>query len=75
MLLTKTLDNVPMFHLFHFGHKQTPSFGTGFLFNGLLCVFFGLAILAAPELLAYFVATILLIIGTSMLTTWWKIRK
>jgi len=38
-------------------------------------VFFGLAILAAPELLAYFVATILLIIGTSILTTWWKVRN
>lgn len=65
-----------MFHLFQFGQKP-PSyqFGNGFLFNGLLCVFFGLAILAAPELLAYFVATVLLIIGASLLTTWWKIKN
>lgn len=64
-----------MFHLFHSGQPRQPMFGNAFLFNGLLCVFFGLAILAAPELLAYFVATILLIIGTSLLTTWWKIRN
>ncbi|MDP7069654.1 MAG: hypothetical protein QF815_03930 [Candidatus Peribacteraceae bacterium] len=65
-----------MFHLFNFGHSPRPSmFGNGFLFNGLLCVFFGLAILAAPELLAFFVATILLVIGASLLTTWWKIRN
>ncbi len=65
-----------MLHLFHFGNgPRVPQFGNGLLFNGLLCVFFGLAILAAPDLLAYFVATILLIIGTSILTTWWKIRN
>ncbi|MCA9370662.1 MAG: hypothetical protein KC680_01730 [Candidatus Peregrinibacteria bacterium] len=65
-----------MFHLFHFGHQpKAPQFGHGFLFNGLLCVFFGLAILAAPELLAYFVATVLLLIGASLLTTWWRIRN
>lgn len=64
-----------MLHMFHIGQNKQPNFGSGFLFNGLLCVFFGLAILAAPELLAYFVATILLIIGASMLTTWWKIRR
>ena len=49
--------------------------GNGLLFNGLLCVFFGIAILAAPELLAYFVATILLVIGASLLSTWWKVRQ
>jgi len=64
-----------MFHLFHSHQNRKMAFGGGFLFNGLLCVIFGLAILAAPELLAYFVATILLIIGVSMLTTWWKIRN
>ncbi len=65
-----------MFHLFQFGGRnRPPQFGNGLLFNGLLCVFFALAILAAPELLAYFVAVILLVIGTSMLSAWWKIRK
>lgn len=65
-----------MLHLFQFGgHNRPPTFGNGLLFNGLLSVFFALAILAAPELLAYFVAVILLVLGTSMLTAWWKIRK
>lgn len=65
-----------MFHLFHVGHKPgpMPAFGNGLLFNGLLCVFFGIAILAAPELLAYFVAVILLVIGTSLLSAWWRVR-
>lgn len=61
-----------MLTLFHSNH---PQFGGTLLFVGLLCVFFGLAILAAPDLLAYFVATILLIIGASLLSAWWKIRK
>lgn len=54
----------------------TKGIGTGLrnglLFNGLLCVFFGLAILAAPELLAYLVALLLIIVGVSLLTAWWK---
>jgi len=64
-----------MLHLFQFGGNRPQQFGSALLFNGLLCVFFGIAILAAPALLAYFVATILLIIGTSLLTTWWKLRQ
>jgi len=44
----------------------------GLLFNGLLCVIFGLGILAAPELLAYIVAVFLIIAGVSLLTAWWK---
>ena len=64
-----------MLHLFHFGNGRPPRFGGSLLFNGLLCVFFGLAILAAPELLAYFVATLLIIMGTSMLIAGWKLRK
>lgn len=66
-----------MFHMFHFGSRpQRPlPIGNGLLFNGLLCCFFALAILSAPELLAYFVAVILLVMGTSMLTAWWKLRR
>lgn len=63
-----------MFHLFHSGPRP-PQFSQGFLIHGFLFTFFGLAILAAPELLAYFVATILLIVGISMLSTWWKMRR
>ncbi len=64
-----------MLHLFHVGNNRAPQFGGSLLFNGLLCFVFGIAILAAPNLLAYFVATILLIMGTSLLTAWWKIRN
>lgn len=65
---------VTMLHLFHSRGTAFPM-GGGFLFNGLLCVFFGLAILAAPELLAYFVATMLLFFGATLLTAWWKVRN
>ncbi|MDD5026108.1 MAG: DUF3096 domain-containing protein [Candidatus Peribacteraceae bacterium] len=44
----------------------------GLLFNGLLCVVFGLGILAAPELLAYLVAVFLIVVGVGLLTAWWK---
>lgn len=50
-------------------------FGGGLFFNGLLCVLFGIAILNAPELLAYFVAILLLILGTWLLTMWWQMRQ
>ena len=62
-----------MLHLFQ--HNSPRQFGGGLLFNGLLCVFFGLAILAAPDLLAFFVAAILIIIGVSILSAWWKVRN
>jgi uncharacterized membrane protein HdeD (DUF308 family) len=62
--------------MFLFRHpSQIPRpFGRGFLFNGLLCILFGLAILIAPELLAYLVALFLLLVGTSLLTAWWKMK-
>ena len=43
----------------------------------LLSVLFlaaGIGIIAAPELLAYFVASILLLIGVSLFGTWWRLR-
>ncbi len=49
--------------------------GAGLLFNGLLCILFALAIFSAPELLAYFIATLLLIMGISLLATWWKFKQ
>jgi len=65
-----------MFHyLFHHHGDRLPPLGGGLLFNGLLCVLFGLAILAAPELLAYFVATLLIVVGASLLTSWWKLQQ
>ena len=59
-----------------FGHKppMMGGVGPGLLFNGILCILFGIAILMAPELLAYIVATFLIIIGVSLLVMWWKVR-
>ncbi|NLG07566.1 DUF3096 domain-containing protein [Candidatus Peribacteria bacterium] len=48
---------------------------TGLLFNGILCVLFGFAILVAPELLAYIVATFLIIVGISLIAAWWKVHN
>jgi len=67
-----------MFHLFkHFGHKPPPyiQFGGGLLLNGLLFILFGFAILAAPELLAFLVAIVLIFFGASLLVAWWKIKE
>ncbi len=63
--------------MFRFGHHHTqpPPFGGSLLFNGILFICFGLAVLAAPELLAYFIATLLIIFGASLLTAWWKIQQ
>jgi uncharacterized membrane protein HdeD (DUF308 family) len=57
-------------------YKQGPSrFGSSFLLLGLLSLFFGLAILSAPELLAYLVAGFFIVAGIWMLGIWWKLRK
>jgi uncharacterized membrane protein HdeD (DUF308 family) len=50
-------------------------FGSSFLLNGLLCILFGLAILSSPELLAYLVALFFIVIGASLLATWWRLRR
>lgn len=50
-------------------------FGSGFLLFGLLSVGFGLAILAAPDLLAYLVASFFIAVGVSLLMTWYRIRS
>ena len=50
-------------------------FGSSLLINGVLCMLFGLAILAAPELLAYIVASFMIIVGASLIISWWKIRR
>ena len=56
------------------GPLRSPLFGPSLIVNGLLCILFGLAILAAPELLAYIVAAFLLFVGTSLLIAGWKMR-
>lgn len=56
--------------------KSGPSpFGKTFLTGGLLCTLFGIAILIQPDLIAYLVATFFLVIGLSLLGTWWKMRQ
>ena len=70
------LPTMCFMRLFH--RQQTvppPVVGQGLLLNGLICVAFGLAVLAAPELLAYLVAIVLIVLGVSLLSTWWKLRK
>lgn len=54
--------------------QQARSAGSGLLFNGLICILFSIAIFLNPDLLAFLVATFLMIIGISLLTTWWKMR-
>jgi len=66
-----------MIHLNPFSHKPPPTSGLGnnLLYGGILCTLFSLAIFAAPELLAFLVASFFLIVGISLLTMWWKMRK
>lgn len=69
-----------MFFGFHHSLNSRPPYrssaaGTGMLLNGIICVLFGLAILAAPELLAYLVASFLIVIGSSILLMWWKLHR
>jgi len=58
-------------------HGGSPSAGvrSGLLLNGILCLLFGIAILAAPDLLAYIVATFLIVVGLSLLAAWWKLNN
>lgn len=48
--------------------------GSGLLTAGLLSLLFGLAIIMAPELLAYIVASFFIVTGVSLLMTWWTLR-
>ncbi len=50
-------------------------FGSSLLTMGVLSLGFGLAIIAAPELLAYIVASFFIVTGVSLLMTWWQLRK
>jgi uncharacterized membrane protein HdeD (DUF308 family) len=60
-------------------HRQNgspyPGFGSGLLFNGIMCILFGFVVLIAPELLAYLIAIVLIFIGGSLLSVWWRIRS
>jgi hypothetical protein len=55
--------------------KGPAPFSGSLLTLGLLSILFGLAIVSAPELLAYIVAGFFLFAGVWMLGLWWKIRR
>ena len=42
---------------------------------GILSLAFGLAILIAPDLLAYLVATFFVVAGVSLIGTWLRMRR
>lgn len=54
---------------------KSRTFGSGILTGGLLSLLFGLAIIAAPELLAYIVASFFIVTGVSLLMTWWAMKR
>jgi vacuolar-type H+-ATPase subunit I/STV1 len=54
---------------------RSPGFGLSLIIHGLLFVLFGVAILGAPELLAYIVATFLTFVGIGLLVTGWRLWK
>ncbi len=56
-----------------YGNKSP--FGSMFLSAGVLSLAFGLAILIAPDLLAYLVATFFIVMGVSLLSTWFSGRN
>jgi uncharacterized membrane protein YqjE len=49
--------------------------GSSMIVQGSLCVLFALAIIAAPELLAYIVAAFFLLFGLGLIATGWKLRR
>lgn len=49
--------------------------GSSLMTSGALCILFGIAIIAAPELLAYIVAMFLILLGISLFVAGWGMRK
>lgn len=69
---------MPMFFLHRrspYGGSSIPGIGSSLLGSGLLCLLFGVAIIAAPELLAYFVASFLILIGLTLVSVWWRMSR
>ncbi|MBI5793804.1 DUF3096 domain-containing protein [Candidatus Uhrbacteria bacterium] len=67
-----------MFSFLKFRRSPSPydsrPFGPSLLITSLLCLLFGSAILVAPELLAYIVATFLILVGVVLFMFWWRVR-
>lgn len=49
--------------------------GVSLIVHGLFCALFGVAIIIAPELLAYLVAAFFFIVGVSLVSTGMRMRK
>ena len=66
-----------MFFLRHSGSAPFSgnSFGASLITYGLLFLLFGVSILLAPDLLAYIVASFLILIGASLLIAGLKMRR
>ena len=68
-----------MFSFLKFRHAPSVydnrPFGSSLLVTSLLCLLFGSAILVAPELLAYIVATFLILVGVVLFMFWWRVRS
>lgn len=55
--------------------KGFPMLRSSLLLVSVLCILFGIAIIEAPELLAYIVAAFFIITGVSLFATWWKMYR
>lgn len=63
--------------MFLFSEQKSPvrtRARSGLLSISILCLLFGMAIYAAPELLAYLVGGFFIIVGCTLLITWWNLR-
>ncbi len=50
-------------------------FGSSLLSAAIVCLAFGIAILINPDLIAYLVAFFFILVGLSLLGTWWNMRR
>ena len=65
-----------MFFLYRKEQGMSPRpWGSSLMTSGLLCILFGIAIISAPELLAYIVAIFFILLGASLFVTGWRMRK
>ena len=65
------------FSLLH-RHSSIPPrspFGPSLLMNGVLLILFGLLFLAEPDLIAYIVAVLLIIVGCMFVASWWRMKR
>jgi hypothetical protein len=58
-----------------YSSPNVPSFWHGHIAAGLLLVASGIVIIAFPEILAYLLALILILFGTSLIGTGWRLRR